>query len=265
MATKAAPTKILIGTSGYNYKDWRGKFYPEKLAQKNWLQFYAENFSVLEVNATFYRFFPKKVFENWHDKTPRDFKFVIKGPRMITHMKKLVDVDESLENFLESIEGLGSKLAIILWQFPANFKNDPHNSGKLERFLKILPSNIPQAVELRHSSWFNQDTITLLEDYKISFIINDTPTFDTAEIITGPLVYIRFHGPQGLYASSYSDKQLKTWSEKIKNFSKTKDVFCFFNNDVSGYAIENAKKLEAFVNRLPRYARNDNYLVEASS
>ena len=247
VATRAVPTNVYIGTSGYNYKDWKGKFYPDKLAQKNWLQFYSENFPILEVNATFYRFFPKKVFENWQDKTPQNFKFVIKGPRMITHMKKLVDIDEPLENFWESIQGLGDKLAIILWQFPAGFKKDPHNSNKLEDFFKMLPTDIHQAIELRDNSWFDQSTITLLEKYHISFVINDTPSFDTAEIVTGPLIYIRFHGPQGLYASSYSDKQLQVWSEKIKNFSKTKEVYCFFNNDVSGYAIENARKLREFI------------------
>jgi uncharacterized protein YecE (DUF72 family) len=240
---------IYIGTSGYNYKDWKGKFYPDKLPQKQWLEFYSNNFNTLEINATFYRSFPKRVFENWFLKTPENFKFVIKGPRLITHYKKLLNIEDDLNMFLENCSGLKEKLAVLLWQFPASFKNIPDNLTKLKSFLKYLPLNINQVVELRDNSWFTTELTELLNQLGIGFVINDTSAFDKDELVTGKLAYVRFHGPTFLYASSYSDQELRLWAKKIKDYAKKLEVYVFFNNDVSGYAINNANTLKKYLEK----------------
>lgn len=234
---------LFVGTSGYNYKDWRERFYPPRLPQREWLSYYARHFNTVEVNATFYRHFAKAVYEKWYHKTTDEFRFSIKGPRLITHVKRLDDCKDALQMFLESAAGLSEKLAVILWQFPASFKQTANQREKLAAFLSMLPRAIKQAVELRDISWFTQDAYTLLDAYQAGFVINDTTAFPTARAVTGNFVYIRFHGPEALYASSYPTEQLADWAKKIERCLTNYDVYCYFNNDVSGYAVQNAVEL----------------------
>jgi uncharacterized protein YecE (DUF72 family) len=242
---------ILVGTSGYTYDSWKGRFYPEDLPKAQWMHYYTQHFKTLEINATFYRFFSKEIYQKWYDKTPDDFVFVIKGPKLITHQKKLVDIEGALKDFIDQCSGLQHKLGCILWQFAASFTATPQNCQKLTSFFEKLPKDCKFVIELRDTSWFTSDSLKLLKQYHIGFVINDTPAFDVTEKVTSDIIYIRFHGPQALYASSYSEETLREWSQKIIQWKNDHDVFCFFNNDMSGYAIQNAQVLKRLMGILP--------------
>lgn len=240
---------VFIGTSGYVYRDWKGVFYPEDLTQKQWLSYYAEHFSSVEINATFYGSFSYETFRNWSDQVGYDFTFTLKGTRYVTHVKRLKDPGEPIERFFSSATGLGTKLSCILWQFPGNFHANDETYARLETFLKLLPQDIRQAIEFRHTSWFTDTVFTLLNKYGVGFVINDSSRFPAYETVTGDFAYLRFHGPGKLYASSYSTEELKSWAGKIKKYRKKYDVYCYFNNDYYGYAIENAKTLRELVEK----------------
>jgi uncharacterized protein YecE (DUF72 family) len=243
--------KVLIGTSGFNYRDWRSKFYPEDLPQREWLHYFSEHFTTVEINNSFYVGVRKTTYEKWYSETPSDFAFVIKGHRLITQLKKLHDVGEPVEQFFEAASGLRNKLSCVLWQFPASFKIVPQKREeylkRLEDFFKLLPSNIRHALEFRDISWFEDDVAEIMKKYNAAYVFADTPKFPCKEIITSDFIYIRFHGPSALYASSYSDKELQAWAAKINTWKQSYDCYAYFNNDMSGYAIENARTLQDFI------------------
>lgn len=244
--------KLYVGTSGYNYLGWKGLFYPENLPQREWLAFYSNHYNTIEINATFYRSFARSVFANWSKQTSESFVFTIKGSRFITHIKRIKDVKEEVERFFEMAVGLGEKLSCVLWQFPGSFRLDPNqreNIDRLKVFLDKLPRNSRQAFEFRHKSWFIPEVFELLDKNKAGFVMNDSPHFPSIERVTGDFVYIRFHGPSSLYSSSYSTKQLTAWVAKIKKYLKKYDVCCYFNNDINGYAVKNARTLQELVKK----------------
>jgi uncharacterized protein YecE (DUF72 family) len=240
-------TQFFIGTSGFNYKDWREIFYPKGLAEKNWLAFYSQHYRTVEVNATFYRHFPRSVLEKWRNTTPDEFCFTLKGPRTITHYKQLQDIQVELDNFFESAAGLEDKLSVVLWQFPGSFRYSEETKIELDRFIEQLPHHCRQAFEFRHKGWFNDDLYSLLNRHNAGFVINDSSRFPAQESVTGNFVYLRFHGPDRLYASSYSTSQLADWAHKIHTYMKQVDVYAYFNNDFDGRAIRNADELKALV------------------
>lgn len=239
--------KLFIGTSGYNYKDWKGKFYPETITQKKWLSYYAAQFNTVEINATFYGSFKRTTFENWAHQTPDDFSFTIKGTRFLTHIKRLKEPIEPLDRFFTEAGGLGKKLTCCLWQFPKSFVKKDETIDRLQNFLSLLPKNIKQVFEFRDTSWFSDEVFSLLNKYRAGFVLNDSSVFPEIEVVTDSIVYIRFHGPGALYASSYRDEQLLTWAEKISEFLKQFDVYCYFNNDWDARAITDASKLQTFM------------------
>ncbi len=228
---------LFIGTSGWNYPHWRSVFYPRGLAQCKWLQHYVDFFNCVELNVTFYRLMQKNTFQNWRKQTPQGFRFIAKGPRFITHIKKLKSVKESLGLFINNAKGLNNKLAALLWQLPPNFKKDIE---RIEVFLKLLKkTRIRQVFEFRNVSWFDAQTYDLLRKYNACLCIAHSGRFPCVKEITADFLYLRFHG-QGLYNSDYSRKELMEWAEFAKSV-KVKDIFAFFNNDAHGYAVENAK------------------------
>lgn len=239
--------KLFIGTSGFSYKDWKERFYPEKLPAKDQLSYYSKIFNSVEVNATFYRSFGREVFQNWKNKTPDDFTFTIKGSRFITHIKRINNVKEETERFFDSVKGLGNKLNLVLWQFPASFKATEHDREKLEDFFKLLPDKFRQAIEIRSDSWFTKDFFDLLRIYDIGFVVNSSGRYPEKEEITSNFAYFRFHGPASLYSSSYSDKHLEKYAVKIKNILHNSDVYCYFNNDSHAFAVKNALTLKKLV------------------
>ena len=238
--------ELYIGTSGYTYKDWRGIFYPKGTPQKAWLSFYAQHYNTVEINATFYRSFPKSVFERWFESTPDAFRFTLKGPRQITHYSQLHDIGNDLKEFIKSAAGLKDKLSVMLWQFPAKAKA----STLLERltgFLPLLPTHVRQVFEFRHTSWFNEAIYDLLNEYNAGWVINDSSRFPAREVIAGDFMYVRFHGPGKLYASLYTTEQLRRWAEKIRPRLAEMDVYAYFNNDYGGRALRNADELRTLL------------------
>jgi uncharacterized protein YecE (DUF72 family) len=242
------PKKILVGTSGYVYPHWKNIFYPKGIPQRSWLQFYAQHFSSVELNVTFYRLPSKKTFQDWYKKTPKEFKFVIKGSRFITHIKKLRDCKKPLQLFFEHAQGLKNKLLCVLWQLPPSSKYD---YKKLSEFIKLLTQYAPsvwQSFEFRHSSWFNQSTYDALKENDINLCIADSASFPCYPVLTNNLLYLRFHGGKTLYDSEYSLEELDHWAQRVIPLSrKIKLLLAFFNNDAHGFAIKNAQQFNTML------------------
>ncbi len=233
--------KVFIGCSGWNYKDWKGKFYPEDIPQKKWLKHYTSVFETVEVNNTFYRLPKESTVENWKETAPPGFNFTLKGSRYVTQMKKLHEIDDSVKSFEEVAAVLKSKLSCILWQLPPNLHRDDE---RLENFCKTLKKSNKNVIEFRHSSWFNKATYDILKKYDISFCSISTPDFPEDMIITSDVGYLRFHGKgKKWYDYDYSKNELREWQQKIKDCG-AREVYIYFNNDVSANAPKNAKQLK---------------------
>jgi uncharacterized protein YecE (DUF72 family) len=237
--------KIFIGTSGWNYKSWKKKFYPEELSQKEWLNYYSKKFNSVEINNTFYQLPGKNTFRNWNYSTPDNFIFSVKASRYITHLKKLNDCDDAVKRLIDHSTELGKKLGIFLFQLPGNQHRD---KNKLKKFLSLLPDKYRYVFEFRHDSWFDNEIFELLDNNNCGIVINSSPDFPFYDVATGKVCYIRMHGSKTLYSSRYTDEELKNFSEiALKYHKKGYDLYVFFNNDVHGYAVENADTLQKII------------------
>jgi uncharacterized protein YecE (DUF72 family) len=229
-----------LGCSGWSYDDWINIFYPNDLERREWLIFYSKHFNTVEVNSTFYRFPFTNVVKGWYNKTPEDFIITLKANRLITHMKKLKDVDSLLESFYKYADLLKEKLGCILFQLHPNIKK---NVELLEGFVNKLDKTKKNVIEFRHISWFDKKVYKILEENNVGFCIISAPKLPEEEVITADFGYVRFHGKDDWYKYNYSKEELNEWAEKIKNFD-VKELFVYFNNDFDGYAIENCHQLE---------------------
>ncbi|SHH21792.1 DUF72 domain-containing protein [Thermosipho atlanticus] len=232
-----------IGTSGWSYDHWQKIFYPEGLERSKWLNFYSVQFNTVEINSTFYRLPFESIVKSWYKKTPENFVFSLKGPRIITHKQRLKDVNEYFRKFIDRIKLLNEKLKVILWQLPPSLKED---KVLLSEFIDILPKNIKHTLELRHPSWFNDNIFSLLQKNNIAFCISDSSRYKSMWLKTANFVYIRFHGPKKLYASEYGEKLLKNFVTKILEFNC--ETYVYFNNDFNGFALKDAKLLKNIIN-----------------
>ncbi len=239
--------KVYIGTSGWQYYHWKNKFYPSNLNSRDFLNFYSKYFNTVEINTSFYHFTKKSTFEKWKKEISSkstNFLFAIKLHRLFTHFRKLKLNKKELEilkDTLESYKTLGKHLGPILVQFPPSFKKD---LKLLESFINKFRKcssikNLKIAVEFRHKSWLEKDIYKKLKNLKVAFCISDSPRWPTDFVKTTDFVYVRFHGKPKLFASKYSEEELKEFAEKLKKL-KPKTLFIYFNNDFEGYAIENA-------------------------
>lgn len=231
--------QVFIGTSGWNYDHWRGPFYPEGLAKARWLQHYAQNFTTVEVNATFYRSMQPSVFQKWRSSTPDGFLWAVKANRIITHIRRLRDPEEYLARFMESLAPLGDKLGPILFQLPPSLAFD---ADLVRSFCRLLPAGRRYTIEARHRSWISDTALSCLEDGNIAWCISDTAgRYPYHEAVTSDFIYIRLHGSKRLYASCYSEDELAAWSGRIKSWGL--DTYLYFDNDFMGYAPMNAIRL----------------------
>ncbi len=233
---------LRIGCSGFNYPGWRGNFYPADLPQKKWFEYYCRVFNTVELNVTFYRLPLASTFKKWHDETPEDFVFSLKGSRFITHIKRLIEPEEPLKLFFKRAMNLKNKLKVVLWQFPPSFKI---NTPRLKRFLKLLKKySVRHTLEFRNESWISEDVVDLCRENNVSLCMADWPEFIDKLPVTSDFVYMRRHGTDGSYATSYSRAYLKKDAKRIKNYLRDKkDVYIYFNNDAFGYAPKNAREL----------------------
>ena len=233
--------RYYIGTSGWVYPHWRGVFYPPKLAQSKWLEFYTRHFATVELNNSFYHLPSEKAFANWRDSSPQGFVYAVKVSRFITHIKKLRNIEEALAKFLERAKLLGDKLGPLLYQLPPGLHR---NDSVLESFLKMLPRDLSHVFEFRHESWLDKGIFDLLRKYNAGFCIYDMPDLTTPLEATADFVYVRFHGSTWLYGGSYSDEELSGWAKNISELARGKKAaYIYFNNDAEAFAVQNALTL----------------------
>jgi len=233
---------VLIGCSGWNYRDWRERVYPRGLPQRRWLQHYATLFDTVEVNSTFYRLPARDAVANWAADTPPNFLFAIKASRYLTHVKRLSGLGQGVERFYERIEPLveAGKLGPILWQLPGTFRRD---LDRLAAALEQLPAG-RHCFEFRHPSWFTHDVYGLLRRHGVALVIGDTPErpFQTHEL-TADWTYLRLHYGQRGRRGNYSATELDQWRRHIAAWRRRVEVFVYFNNDWNAFAVRNALAL----------------------
>jgi uncharacterized protein YecE (DUF72 family) len=228
--------RIRIGTSGYQYRHWRGVLYPEGLAQRLWLERYAAVFDTVELNATFYRLPSPEAAERWRELAPPAFTFAVKGSRYLTHMKRLLDDGPGIARFYEPVSRLGRKLGPVLWQLPPRFAPDPE---RLDRFLSRLPKG-RHAVEFRDERWYADEVCDVLDRHGAAFCEHDRVPRPPPRL-TGGWRYVRFHGPTGGYTGRYGTQRLRRWAEGLLAWAGTgRRAWVYFNNDLGGHAIHDA-------------------------
>jgi uncharacterized protein YecE (DUF72 family) len=245
---------VKIGISGWNYKPWRGDFYPPGLPQKHELRFAASQFPSIEINGTHYSLQRPSSFAHWVEESPEDFLFSVKGSRYITHMLRLRNLEQPLANLLASgVLRLGKKLGPFLWQFPPNFQFTPSTYDLLESFFQLLPHDtnalstlaekhdsrlsgrawttfegkprkVRHAVEIRHQSFVTPDFITLLRRYNVAVVCADTVEWPRLMDVTSDFLYLRLHGAEVLYTSGYSGESLDIWAARIAAWAQGHEV-----------------------------------------
>jgi len=248
------PNNIYIGTSGWHYKHWKGPFYPDDLSEKDFLSFYSNYFDTVEINNSFYRLPEKRTCKQWHKAVKDDFIFSVKASRYITHIKKLNYPEHSLPLFLSTIYTLRKKLGPVLFQLPPSWRL---NIKRLEDFLAQLPPKKRYTFEFRNETWFDDSVYNLLSKYNVAFCLWDLKGKMSPEIVTADFVYIRLHGPtENAYEGSYSKMHLNKWARKFRKWvSQGKDIYCYFDNDQSGFAAKNALALKQIINSSKKLQR----------
>ncbi len=236
-----------VGTSGFTYADWRNRFYPKGVAQWRWLEYYAQRFSTVELNATTYRLPKEPQVQRWCATVADDFIFTVKLSRLITHRKDLpARLDQFIGNYMQRIGCFEPrKLGQILCQFPPFLQRD---DDRLEAFLDKLPTQYRYAVEFRDKSWNDEAVYEILRRRKMAFCIHDYPKAKTADIVTADFAYVRFHGYTGLYAGSYPKRTLQRWAKRLRALgAEVNRTFVYFNNDVKAAAIGDAQYLRGLL------------------
>jgi uncharacterized protein YecE (DUF72 family) len=229
---------IYVGTSGWQYRHWKDRFYPPGLPQRAWLEHYATRFPVVEVNNSFYHLPKPETFQRWSLSTPDYFRFVVKASRYITHIRRLRDAGDSVELFWSHATRLGSKLGPVLFQLPPRFRADP---PLLRDFLGVVPAGMRPAFEFRDDSWRNDDVLDMLDRAGAAWVLADRPGWRVPLVVTGGWSYVRFH--QGRTAHpAYSSAKLTAWADRIASLP-AKDGYVFFNNDWLGAAPADAVRL----------------------
>ncbi len=234
---------IHIGTSGWSYDHWHGVFYPAHTATTRMLAYYAQHLQCVEINSSFYHLPERKTLQQWYDSTPDDFRFAVKASRYITHMKKLRDPEETVPPLLERLAILGDKLGPVLFQLPPHWH---FNGERLGAFLDSLGDKFRYAFEFRDQSWLNEQTYALLTQHGAAFCIYELDGFLSPRQVTTDFIYVRLHGPDGPYQGSYDEQTLAGWAAACSTWSRNaQDVYCYFDNDQDGYAVQNALRLQA--------------------
>jgi uncharacterized protein YecE (DUF72 family) len=237
---------VHIGCSGWQYRHWRGDFYPAELPQARWLEYYSERFDTVEINNTFYRLPEASTFDQWCRRAPPRFTYAVKASRFLTHMKKLKDPEGPLELFFSRATRLGRTLGPILYQLPPRW---PMNLERLEGFLRALPRRRLHAVEFREPSWYAPEVLTRLQRHRVALCLHDMEGSASGQMAVGPFVYVRFHGT-AKYSGSYSDAALESWADWLAERVRTgAAVYGYFNNDVGGHAPRDAVRLRTMLDR----------------
>lgn len=237
---------VYVGTSGWTYDHWTGPFYPDALPNQDRLSFYADRLRSVEINSSFYQLPAEKTLVRWSETVPEGFIFAFKANRYITHMKKLKDPEEPLENLYARASVLGDHLGPILFQLPPNWRFD---RTRLASFLEALSPQFRHAFELRDERWITEEALDLLHEHDAAFCIYDFAGRRSPSAVTSDFVYVRLHGPMETpYRGRYDKNELSGWAGALSTWHRQeRDVYCFFDNDEAGYAAENAMRLQEMV------------------
>jgi len=227
--------RYLIGTSGYNYPEWRGTFYPEKFSTAKMLAYYAERFNTVEVNYTFYRIPTPALLEGWAKGTPEDFSFTLKAPRRITHDAKLQRVEDLTQTFCKTAAVLGSKLGVLLFQLPPTFKRDDAVFGQ---FLDVLPEGTRAAFEFRHASWHDDAVFDALRRRNLALCVADSEKMSTPVLATADYSYYR------LRDEGYQPADIERWGSTISAANSARDAYIYFKHEEQGKGPEFANTLK---------------------
>jgi len=225
--------RVLAGTSGFSYDEWKGTFYPEKLPGSRMLGYYAERLPAVEINNTFYRMPGANVLDSWAGQVPEQFRFAVKASRRITHIKRLKDAAEETAYFIDRVDRLGEKLGATLFQLPPYFRKDRE---RLASFLALLPERAPAAIEFRHASWFEDDVLDTLRDHNVALCIADADEGDEATpVATASWGYLR------LRRAAYGERELDAWLEKARAL-RWEHAYAFFKHEDAGAGPELAAR-----------------------
>ena len=228
---------VYVGTSGYNYPEWKGSFYPDNLAVSKMLAYYSERFSTVEINYTFYRMPTAKLVTGWAAQVPADFRFTLKAPKRITHDRKLRDVAYLVRGFCEAAAELGPQLGALLFQLAPSFKKD---LSVFDEFLAILPPRLCAAFEFRHDSWLDEEVYARLRDRNLALCIADSETRSTPVLATADYAYLR------LRDEGYTEQHIAEWAARVQDLStQCKDVYVYFKHEDAGKGPEFGRMLMA--------------------
>jgi uncharacterized protein YecE (DUF72 family) len=232
--------QVQVGTSGYNYPEWRGTFYPEKFSTDKMLAYYAERFPTVEINYTFYRMPTEKLLAGWMAGTPDGFTFTLKAPRRITHDAKLQRCEDALQAFCRTARTLGPRLAVLLFQLPPTMKKDV---AVLQAFLDLLPEGLRAAFEFRHASWFDRDVYEALRSQKVALCVADSEKLSTPLELTADYAYFR------LRDEGYQQADIERWAGAIRGLDGARDAFVYFKHEEQGLGPEFARRLMVALGR----------------
>lgn len=237
--------RVYIGTSGWHYKHWMGKFYPTGLKPKEQLPYYLTFFDTVEINNSFYRLPSRETFQNWYVDTPSQFLFSVKASRYITHMKKLSEPEDALELFLSHAGELEEKLGTVLFQLPPGWRI---NSERFDNFVKVLPGDTRYVFEFRNASWYTEDIYAILSNHNCAFCIYELGGHTSPMVVTADFVYVRLHGPGNKYQGNYNIGLLKKWASQVMHWKEEgRDVYVYFDNDQEAFAAFNAMTFKDMV------------------
>jgi uncharacterized protein YecE (DUF72 family) len=235
--------EVRVGTSGWQYDDWRGTVYPEGVGVARWLAHYVAMFPTVEVNSTFYRLAKRTAAQRWADTAPAGFEFVLKGSQFITHRLKLKDAAGAVDRFFAPLEPVHTRTTVVLWQLPPRWKR---NVERLDAFLAGLPRGYRYAVEFRDEDWFHPDTYEVLDAHGAAHVwLSSSLTRRHELVATGDHVYVRFHGLSAdPYRHAYTEEELRPWAERLRAVAaEGRPAWVFFNNDYEGNAVRDARTL----------------------
>ena len=235
-----ASSRVLAGTSGFAFAEWRGGFYPEGLKQDRMLSFYAEHLPTVEINVSFYRMPTPKMLEDWKAQTPAGFLFAIKAHRRITHVKRLKDVDDEVRWLCERVGELGDRLGPVLFQLPPSLRADP---ALLESFLATLRPLPYVAMEFRHATWHQDAIYDLLRRHRVALCIAEDESACEPLVHTAPFGYYRLHRLR------YTDEQIAAWAEHLRSLPEIRPAFCYFTHETGAEAVTYARRLTDLVER----------------
>jgi len=245
--------RFWIGTSGWVYPHWRRVFYPKELRQRDWFAYYAQRFSTVEINNTFYRLPAERAWEHWREQAPPRFRYAVKGSRYVTHLKRLRDCAGPVETLVGRARLLTPHLGPVLWQLPPQM---PYDGDRLEAFLALLPRDVRHVFEFRHEGWFRPETYAALRRHRAGFCAYHMVDEETPLLATADLVYLRFHGSDDRYGGRYTDRQLASWGRRLRALPRhVRNVYVYFNNDLGGHALTNAETLRALLRHAGEDAR----------